>query len=86
MRVVVIGVTDDPADAERLQREGADAVEPPDGRPTLDTPEEVAAAIVRGATTVRTRYVRSARRVADVLAAVADAGAAEPDNGAGSGG
>ncbi len=45
---------------------------PPTWGSTLDTPEEVAAAIVRGATSVRTRNVRSARRVADVLAVVAD--------------
>ena len=73
MRAVVIGIADDPADAARLQREGADAVEPGDGGPTLDTAEEVAVAIMGGAIAVRTRDVRTARRVADVLAVVADA-------------
>jgi hypothetical protein len=73
MHVVVIGLAAGPDDAERLWREGADRVEISTQAPTLDTPEEIAVAVVRGAAEVRTRNVTAARRVVDVLAAITEA-------------
>jgi hypothetical protein len=68
---VIIGVG---VDVERLEAQGADVVEA-DGEPTItgETAAELAVAVARGETVLRTHHVRVARRVVDVWAAIAEA-------------
>jgi hypothetical protein len=64
-RIVALAArSDDPA---ALLAAGADRVDPDDGGPSIETAGEAAAAVIAGATELRTHEPRAVRRAVDLV-------------------